>query len=215
VKVAGEAVLHAPVERVWTALRDPAVLVATIPGCERLVTTGPDSYDMTVTAGVASIKGSYTGTVSLAELPEPNTFLMKASGAGGPGTVSADVTVTLVEEGDATRLRYDADAVVGGVIGGVGQRMLAGVAKKLAGEFFAAVDEVLTGARSMAPAPIGEAGTAGMPTVYRDAGPGRLAARTGEPVSFILGAVFGAATALAGVLVGVRVARGGRRLDDA
>ncbi|MBV9821199.1 MAG: carbon monoxide dehydrogenase subunit G [Actinobacteria bacterium] len=213
-KVAGEAVLHAPVERVWTALRDPAVLVATIPGCERLVSTGPDSFDMTVTAGVASIKGSYTGTVSLADLPQPNTFLMKASGAGGPGTVSADVTVTLAEaaeEAGATRLSYHAEAVVGGVIGGVGQRMLVGVAKKLAGEFFSAVDDVLTGARPVARADT-VAEPAGMPVVYRDlAVPGRVTTGTGGPIQFILGAVFGAATALAGVLVGVRVAQGGRR----
>lgn len=210
-KLAGEAVLHAPVERVWAALRDPAVLVATIPGCERLVATGPDSYDMTVTAGVASIKGSYAGTVSLAELPEPNTYLMKASGAGGPGTVSADVTVTLAEDAEGTRLRYDADAVIGGVIGGVGQRMLIGVAKKLAGEFFSAVDEVLTGARPSAAVPAEAAAPTardGMPMVYRDtAVPGRVAAPTGEPKSFILGAVFGAATALLGVLVGARTAR--------
>jgi len=212
VKVTGEAVLHAPVERVWAALRDPAVLVATIPGCDRLVATGPDSYDMTVTAGVASIKGSYTGTVSLTDLAEPNTFLMKASGAGAPGTVSTDVTVTLAEDGAVTRLSYDADAVVGGVIGGVGQRMLVGVAKKLATEFFGAVDDVLTGTRAVAPAAEAPAAGPGMPAVYRDAVPGRIATRPGEPVSFILGAVFGAATALAGVLVGVRVARGGRRI---
>jgi carbon monoxide dehydrogenase subunit G len=215
VKLAGEVVLHAPADRVWAALRDPAVLVATIPGCERLVATGPDSYDMTVTAGVASIKGSYAGTVSLAELPEPNTFLMKASGAGAPGTVSADVTVTLSEAGEggeATLLRYDADAVIGGVIGGVGQRMLIGVAKKLAGEFFAAVDEVLTGSRP-AVEQVDETPT-GMPMVYHDSAvPARqLAARAGEPVPFILGAVFGAATALLGVLVGARTARLNRRI---
>jgi carbon monoxide dehydrogenase subunit G len=63
-KVAGSAVLHAPVETVWDALLDPAVLVATIPGCERLETTGEHSYAMTVTAGVASIKGTYAGTCS-------------------------------------------------------------------------------------------------------------------------------------------------------
>ena len=51
----------------------------------------------------------------------------------------------LSEQDGATRLEYDADAVVGGVIGGVGQRMLTGVAKKMAGEFFAGVDDVLTG----------------------------------------------------------------------
>ncbi|MDQ1720793.1 MAG: uncharacterized protein QOI26_527 [Pseudonocardiales bacterium] len=206
-KLAGETVLHAPVDRVWAALRDPAVLVATIPGCERLVATGPDSYDMTVTAGVASIKGSYAGTVSLTDLAEPNSFLMKAAGAGGPGTVSADVTVTLTEAGEGTRVGYDADAVIGGVIGGVGQRMLIGVAKKLAGEFFSGVDDVLTGNRPAAqvssePAPSQPA--PGEPAVFTAAAAGR--ARP-APDSFFVGAVFGAATALLGVLVGARTAR--------
>lgn len=235
-KLAGEAVLHAPVEKVWAALRDPAVLVATIPGCERLVATGPDSYDMTVTAGVASIKGSYAGTVSLTDLPEPNTFLMKASGAGVPGTVSADVRVSLSEAGDGTRLCYDADAAIGGVIGGVGQRMLIGVAKKLAGEFFTGVDDVLTGNRPAAslsgPQVSGSAvagqqaaGTqAGGQVAGQQAAGTQVAGRPGPAVftapgagarpmadSFMAGAVFGAATALLGVLVGARTARLNRR----
>lgn len=220
-KLAGEAVLHAPVEKVWAALRDPAVLVATIPGCERLVATGPDSYDMTVTAGVASIKGSYAGSVSLTDLPEPYTFLMKASGAGVPGTVSADVRVSLTEAGEGTRLCFDADAAIGGVIGGVGQRMLIGVAKKLAGEFFSGVDDVLTGNRPAAQvsgqqvsgqAVAGQAAVAPVagqtgPAVFTAAGAGS------RPVadSFLAGAVFGAATALLGVLVGARTARLNRR----
>ncbi len=221
-KLAGEAVLHAPVDKVWTALRDPAVLAATIPGCERLVATGPDSYDMTVTAGVASIKGSYAGTVSLTDLPEPNTFLMKASGAGAPGTVNADVRVSLTEAGEGTRLCYDAEAAIGGVIGGVGQRMLIGVAKKLAGEFFSGVDDVLTGVRP-AVAAAGEPATGqpatgaalsagGQPVTDQ---PARVFAAAGGrakpagPVtdSFFAGAVFGAVTALLGVLVGARTAR--------
>jgi hypothetical protein len=221
-KLAGEAVLHAPVDRVWTALRDPAVLVATIPGCERLVATGPDSYDMTVTAGVASIKGSYAGTVSLTELPEPHTFLMKASGAGSPGTVSADVRVSLTEASEGTRLCYDADAVIGGVIGGVGQRMLTGVAKKLAGEFFTGVDDVLTGNRPVAAA--GEPGAgqsaagqpvsaaAGQPAVFTAAGAGGSRPATD---SFFAGAVFGAVTALLGVLVGARITRGSQNARPA
>ena len=207
-KLAGEAVLHAPVDQVWAALRDPAVLVATIPGCERLVTTGLDSYAMTVTAGVASIKGSYAGTVSLTDLPEPNTFLMKAAGAGGPGTVSADVTVSLVESADGTRLRYDAEAVIGGMIGGVGQRMLIGVAKKLAVEFFTGVDDVLTGNRPAAAVAVpagarAEAGPVSQP-VYA-AAPGAKPGPSAD--SFVRGAVFGAAIALLGVLVGARTAR--------
>ena len=101
---------------------------------------------MTVTAGVASIKGTYAGKVALTDLDSPRSFVLRASGAGGPGTVSTDVAVALADAGDgSTTLTYDADAVVGGVIAGVGQRMLTGVSKKMAGEFFQAVDDVLTG----------------------------------------------------------------------
>ncbi len=199
-KVAGQATLHAPAEQVWAALNDPAVLVRTIPGCQRLAATGPDAYEMTVTAGVASIKGSYAGTVQLTDLQPPNSFVLRAAGAGGPGTVSADVTVRLAERDGVTQLDYDADAVVGGVIGGVGQRMLSGVAKKLAGEFFGNVDAVLTGvAVEPAPSPGVEE-----PAAYTAPAGSTSAARPNE---FILGAVFGALTALAGVLVGARVGR--------
>jgi len=206
-KVAGQARLHAPIERVFHALNDPAVLVRTIPGCQRLEATGPDAYAMTVTAGVASIKGSYAGTVQLADLQPPTSFVLRASGAGAPGTVTAEVAVRLTEQDGGTLLDYDADAVVGGVIGGVGQRMLAGVAKKLAGEFFAGVDAVLTGAAPAVQPSVNETPTAaGRPAVYQAPEvPAKV--RAGEPVSFILGAVFGAAAALAGVLVGVRVSR--------
>lgn len=219
-KVAGQATLHAPIGRVWDALNDPAVLVRTIPGCQQLEATGPDSYAMTVSAGVASIKGTYAGTVQLADQQQPNSFVMRASGAGGPGTVSADVKVTLTEQGGATLLNYDADAVVGGVIGGVGQRMLTGVAKKMAGEFFAQVDDVLTGrAAGIAPVLTAPAGVStNQPTVPAGTGSGAVfrapavaAAGAGSPLAFMLGAVFGAAAALAGVLVGVRAARGNQK----
>ena len=152
-KISGAATMHAPADKVWTALNDPAVLVRTIPGCEQLEATGPDSYRLTVTAGVASIKGTYTGEVALIDQQEPASFLMTASGAGGPGTVSTSVQVRLAANGDgSTELSYDADAVIGGMIASVGQRMLVSVAKKMAREFFTAVDDVLTGREALAPA---------------------------------------------------------------
>ena len=198
-KVSGEATLHAPVDKVWAALNDPAVLVRTIPGCERLEATGPDAYAMTVSAGVASIKGTYSGTVALSEQDVPNSFLMTAAGSGGPGTVNTEVRVALAETLDgATRLTYDADAVVGGMVAGVGQRMLVAVAKKTAGEFFKAVDDVLTG---RAPAPTDPATAAAEPGVFV----APAAAGAGND-GFVRGLVVGAAIALVGV-VGRRPAR--------
>ncbi len=201
VKVTGSATLNASRDDVWKALNDPAVLVRTIPGCQQLEEVGPDSYRMTITAGVASIKGTYLGDVSPTDQQQPGSFMLHASGAGSPGTVSADVKVSLAELDGATRLDYDADAVVGGMIGGVGQRVLSGVAKKTAGEFFQAVDDVLTG---KAPAPVvASAGSAATPGVFSaPASPGVTAGS-----DFVRGALFGAGVALAGVLVGSFVTR--------
>jgi carbon monoxide dehydrogenase subunit G len=144
-KVSGTATLHAPAERVFAALNDPSVLVRTIPGCEQLEALGGDRFRMTITAGVASIKGTYLGHVTLADPIPPSAFTLRANGSGAPGTVTADVRVTLDDNGDGTTLlRYDTDAVVGGPVGGVGQRVLTGVARKTAGEFFDAVNAWLT-----------------------------------------------------------------------
>jgi len=91
-KISGTAVLNAPIDQVWAAFNDPAVLARTIPGCQELREVGPDAYGMTVTAGVASIKGTYEGAVTLTEQNPPGSFVLKAAGAGAPGTLSADVT---------------------------------------------------------------------------------------------------------------------------
>ena len=221
-KISGAATMHAPADKVWIALNDPAVLVRTIPGCEQLEATGPDSYRLTVTAGVASIQGTYIGEIALSERQEPSSFLMTASGAGGPGTVSTSVQVRLAPNGDgSTELSYDADAVVGGMIASVGQRMLASVGKKMAREFFTAVDDVLTGREALVPAGVGpqvaEAGPGGVgqaagavaPGVY--VAPGRSGRRGGPGGrSFQRGVIVGAAIALAGVAVGSLLGRRAR-----
>lgn len=212
-KISGTAVLNAPVDQVWAAFTDPVVLARTIPGCQELREVGPDAYKMTVTAGVASIKGTYEGNVAITEQNPPGFFVLKAAGAGAPGTVGADVKISLLDSATGgTDLTYDADAVVGGVIGGVGQRMLTGVAKKMAGQFFAAVDADIAGLRAPgempeavlvpARAPI----TPGAPITYtRPAAAGRPPFQGRD---FLYGALTGAAIALAGVAVGI--AAGGR-----
>jgi carbon monoxide dehydrogenase subunit G len=214
-KVSGSATLNAPREQVWSALNDPNVLVRTIPGCQRLEAIDTDAYRMTVTAGVASIKGVYTGEVRLTDQQPPDKFLLRAAGSGGPGTVSADVWVVLAEDGadgassSTTTLTYDADAVVGGMIGGVGQRMLTGVAKKTAGEFFAAVNDVLTGKTAAGVVSPSEqtsaadgSATRSASQVFEAPGAAQALAASGSTGSFVQGALVGAGVALFGALVG-------------
>jgi uncharacterized protein len=149
-RISGDHVIPFPVERVWDALLDPAVLVGTIPGCERLQTlpSEPDeaAYAMTVTAGVAAIRGTYDGTCTLSDLNPHEFLVMRLQGAGAPGTIDATVRVSFEASSPGqTRVVYDADAVVGGMVGGVGQRMLGSVSKRMAGEFFGNVADAIAG----------------------------------------------------------------------
>jgi len=218
-KISGSSTLESPVDKVWEAILDPAVLARCIPGCEALSTVGEDRYAMSVTAGVAAIKGTYAGEVSLADKVAPHSLTMKASGAGAPGTIDADVKVRLAPSpSGGTELSYDADASVGGTIGGVGQRMLAGVTKKMAGQFFSALDQdiagvlVPVGATTAVGAPLaGGEGTASAPSAVYTGRAGAAAPKGAFDLAsgggFALGTLVGGLLVLAGVALGARIGR--------
>lgn len=215
-KITGSWTVDAPREDFWEALQDPAVLARTLPGCQQLEVLGEDEYAATITAGVASVQGTYTGTVKLQDKQPHESYRLTAQGSGAPGTIRADAQLRLETDGDTTIVHYDADAVVGGMIGGVGQRMIAGAARRTAGEFFSAVShEVLYGPREEAHAPAHTAEPATSDTatpagavgqVYHS---GRAAPPAGGRSSLDVLAAFalGAAVALAGVLMGRRTMR--------
>jgi carbon monoxide dehydrogenase subunit G len=198
-KIAGQNSISFPVEKVWDALLDPAVLVRTIPGCERLESTGENTYAMTVTAGVAAIRGTYDGTCALSDLQPHESLVMRLQGAGAPGTIDAIVNVGFAPAGEgATQISYDADAVVGGMVGGVGQRMLGSVSKRMAGEFFANVAAAIG-----APAPVAGAAT---PEAAATGEVGQVFTAPARPAStqqdFLKGTAIGAGLVLLGVAAG-------------
>jgi hypothetical protein len=207
-KISGENTIPYPVEKVWDALLDPAVLVRTIPGCERLETTGEHAYAMTVTAGVAAIRGTYDGTCSLSDLKEHESLVMRLQGAGAPGTIDATVNVAFAADGDgSSRVSYDADAIVGGMVGGVGQRMLGSVSKRMAGEFFGNVAAAIGGA------PVAAAGAAasGEPAIAATGEVGQVFTAPPRPASsqqdFLMGVAVGAGLVVIGAVVGSLLGR--------
>jgi carbon monoxide dehydrogenase subunit G len=206
-RISGTNTVAAPVDQVWDALLDPSVLVRTIPGCERLEETGEHAYAMTVTAGVAAIKGTYDGSCALSDLDQPASLTMKVQGAGAPGTIGATVQVAFADNGDGTTaLSYDADAVVGGMIGGVGQRMLTSVSKRMAAEFFGNVEKAIAGGPAEEPA------AAGRPVETTPEGAKVFTAPTKptgglDEQSFLKGVAVGAGLVLLGVLAGSRLGR--------
>jgi len=204
-KISGSNVVPFPVEQVWDAILEPRVLVATIPGCEQLSATGDNAYDMTVTAGVAAIKGTYQGSCTLSDLKEHESLTMRLSGAGAPGTIDATVQVYFGEaEPGVTKIDYDAEAVVGGMVGGVGQRMLTSVSKRMAGEFFGNVASAI----EQGPAAAAEPASTGTPVESVQPSPGQVFSAPAKKAGvasqddFLKGIAVGAGLVVLGVVVG-------------
>ena len=135
-KLTGEVIFNAPRDRTWAVLNDPAVLQKHMPGCESLHAIGPDRYEALLKIGVAAIKGSYKATLTVADQREPESYRLRVEGSGKPGFVKGEGTVHLHEQGDRTRVTYDGDLQVGGLIARVGLRLLGGLTEKMTREFF-------------------------------------------------------------------------------
>jgi uncharacterized protein len=206
VNLDGSAVLAAPPEQVWAVITDPAVLARTIPGCVSLEQVGEDRFAMVVSAGVGAIRGMYAGEVRLSDLSFPTSCVLHASGSGGPGSVRATVPITLAPVDGGTLLSYSAEAVVGGPVAGVGQRMITGVAKKMAEQFFSAMDRELVEPNvvaAVAPALfVGPDGSAepSVPSPPASPAPGGWIPAEAKPL--LVGAAGGGLLTLLGVWIG-------------
>jgi len=133
----GAYLIAAPVEAVWAALNDPEKLRAAIPGCESLTKLSDTEFEAVATQSIGPVKARFKGKVALHDLNPPNSYVIRGEGSGGAaGFAKGEAKVNLVAEAGGTRLIYAVKATVGGKIAQIGQRLIDGVARKLADEFF-------------------------------------------------------------------------------
>ena len=143
-KIEGSSDIPAPIDRVWTAFLDPTTLAAALPGCEKLEAIGPGEFKATMKVGVGPVKGTFEGKVRLADQEPPHRYRMAIEGSGGPGFVRGEAAMELAPVEGGTRVSYNADVQIGGLIASVGQRMLGGVSRMMLDQFFARMTETLT-----------------------------------------------------------------------
>jgi len=136
-------VMPYPRETLWEVMLDPSVMARVLPGVEKFEIVGTDKYAVQVKLGVPSVKGTYTGSVEIFDKQPPASFRLRGDGKGTPGWARGEVLLTLTPEGDGTAVSAKANAVIGGTIAGVGQRMMEGIAKSMARDFFTSLDREL------------------------------------------------------------------------
>lgn len=133
----GERRIPAPREQVWAALNDPEVLKAAIPGCESLEKTSETEMKASALIKIGPISARFTGKVQLSDIDPPNGYTIGGEGQGGvAGFAKGGAKVRLEPDGEATLLRYEVNAQVGGKIAQLGARLIDATAKSMADQFF-------------------------------------------------------------------------------
>jgi carbon monoxide dehydrogenase subunit G len=136
--MSGEVTLPADRPKVWSMLNDPVVLKASIPGCQSLEKTSDTSFAAVVKVKIGPVGASFKGKVQLSDIDAPNGYTIGGEGEGGiAGFANGGAKVQLTDAPGGTLLKYDVQANVGGKIAQLGSRLIDGVAKKLADQFFA------------------------------------------------------------------------------
>ena len=135
----GSEEIAADPKALWDGLNDPAVLTKCIPGCKEMTETGPDEYDVKMQLKVAAVGGSFDGKVKLFDKDEPRVCHISVSGGGTLGTGQGSAMFTLTPTDEGSRLDYEGSGEIGGLVAGVGQRVLGSVAKHLTKQFFTAL----------------------------------------------------------------------------
>jgi carbon monoxide dehydrogenase subunit G len=135
-KVRGEQTLPLEPTAAWELLLNTDALAQAIPGCEGLVPLGPDEYQMKMKIAVASIQGLFAGKVRIADRNPPNSYRLHIEGQGKLGFVRGSGLLSFSPDATGTRITYEGEVQVGGLIASVGERMLDVTTKMMIGHFF-------------------------------------------------------------------------------
>ncbi len=152
-EISGEHRIPAPRKQVWEALNDPAVLQESIPGCEALDKVSDTTFTARIVSKIGSIKARFNGKVDFSDIDAPRSYTISGQGQGGmAGSAKGSARVELEESGpQETVLRYTANAEVAGKLASVGSRLIQGVVRKTADDFFCNFVEQVSGGKSTAP----------------------------------------------------------------
>lgn len=134
----GEIRIAASRAEVWSALNDPDVLGECIKGAQSVNKIDDEHFDVTVKAKIGPVSATFQASLELKDLDPPSSYVIEGNAKGGAaGFAKGSASVSLIEEGDETVLRYAVKANVGGKLAQIGSRLVDGVARKMADDFFA------------------------------------------------------------------------------
>lgn len=135
-RVEGSYTVPGTPERVYALLLDPVVLADCMPGCQQLVATGENTYEMKMKVVLAALSGDFTGKIAIANAEPPTGYRLSVDGTGRIGFLKGQGDLRLAAVAEGTLVSYEGDVSAGGTLAAVGQRLMDTTARMMIRRFF-------------------------------------------------------------------------------
>jgi carbon monoxide dehydrogenase subunit G len=134
-----EFIVDQPVDTLWAFFDQPEQVAYCIPGVETLEMLDPET------------SATFEAKVHITEKVQGERIAFTATGSavrGAVGNFRAESVVRLIPQGSSTEVRVESEAALAGVLGSVGQKVIAKQAEKITGVFAQTLQDKLSGKES-------------------------------------------------------------------
>ena len=125
-------------------LMDTDMLAKIVPGISRLEKTGDNTFKSILEIKLGPVNSSFTGNLQMDEITEQKGFILKVTQNSKIGNASGAIKINLLPfDSEKTEIAFNGDVKLSGMLAGMGQRVMGGVANTLTKKFFANLEKEL------------------------------------------------------------------------
>lgn len=143
-QLTGKHVINAGPSRIWKLLMDTDTLARIVPGISKLERTGDNQFKSTLEVKLGPVQSSFTGDLQMENIYEEKNFTLKVQQKSKIGNANAAIIIDLLPLNEKqTEVAFDGDVKLSGMLAGMGQRLVGGVANTLSRQFFTNLEKEL------------------------------------------------------------------------
>ena len=122
---------RAPRSVVWGFLLNPQDIAPCFPDLQSLDVLSPDSFKAKVKVGVSVVRGSMDFEFKVTDKVPTSSAKLMGTGRGVGSTVDIQTKFDLEDAGSGTKVSWAADVNVGGIMAGLGSKLLDSTSSKM------------------------------------------------------------------------------------
>jgi carbon monoxide dehydrogenase subunit G len=126
----------APREKLWEFITNPTTMGRCLPDLKSLDVENENKFTAIIRVGVGPIRADFKFRIEIVDKQPISHVRLKAVGSGSGGSINLETAIELREIPGGSAIAYKSDVKVGGMMAGLGQRMMKATADKtVAGVF--------------------------------------------------------------------------------